>query len=184
MKPKTRAIVLIIGVITSFFAAISIIIAAGLPARATYTGSFNADSNPVAPELNAYAPNFTAPHLNGELFELASLRGQPVIINFWATWCIPCAVEMPELQALQAAHPNIRVIGVNLAEPPPLVAEWVQNGGYTFDIVFDAQGDIARLYALRGQPSTYIITPEGIISTIFFGATTQSALENALAPFL
>lgn len=184
MKLNTRAILLIIGVCSSFFAAILIIVAAGLPTRATYTGSFNADSNPVAPELNAYAPNFTAPGLDGTPFELADLRGQPVIINFWATWCIPCAVEMPELQALQAAHPNIQVIGVNLAEPPPRVAAWVQNGGYTFDILFDADGEIARLYALRGQPSTYIVTPEGVISAIFFGATSQPALENALAPFL
>ena len=77
------------------------------------------------------------------------------MINFWATWCVPCRVEMPELQAFHEAHPAVRVLAVNLGESRDLIVDWVTQFGLTFDIVLDTDRSIADLYRLRGQPSTY-----------------------------
>jgi len=115
--------------------------------------------------------------------DLAELRGAPLVINFWATWCVPCRIEMPELQAIHEAHPEVRVLAVNLGEPRELIVDWVRHFGLTFDIALD-RGEIASLYRLRGQPSTYIVAPDGRITSIFYGATNRQTLEAALEPFL
>ncbi len=160
-----------------------LVIAAGLPDRATYSGQIDAEGQPVAPEIGALAPPFSALTLDGAI-NSDDLRGEPALINFWATWCIPCRVEMPELQAFHDAHPAARVIAVNLGEPRSLVVDWVAQFGLTYDIALDPNGAVAAAYQLRGQPSTYVVSPGGAIVQIFYGATTRQSLETALEPFL
>ncbi len=174
---------LAIGAAICLFTATVIVIATGLPDRATYSGQVNATGQSVAPEIGALAPAFAASTLNATIHS-DDLRGEPALINFWATWCIPCRVEMPELQAFHNAHPAARVIAVNLGEPRALVVDWVARLGLTYDIALDPDGAIATAYQLRGQPSTYVISPGGAIMNIFYGATTRQALEAALEPFL
>lgn len=174
---------LVLGAIASLAAAFVLLLAAGLPQRAAYSGEILPDGQIVAPEIGASAPSFLAPTLSG-VVDLSELRGTPVVINFWATWCVPCRVEMPELQALHAAQPTVRVLAVNLGEPLDLIVDWVTHFGLTFEIVLDAEQTIAAAYRLRGQPSTYVISPKGVVTAIFYGPTTQEALEAALEPFL
>ncbi|MCC6803015.1 MAG: TlpA family protein disulfide reductase [Anaerolineae bacterium] len=164
-------------------AALTLVFAAGLPDRAMYSGQILSNGQAVAPEIGALAPPFDAPTLTGTV-AAADLRGAPLVINFWATWCIPCRIEMPELQALHAAHPDVRVLAVNLGESRHLIVDWAAQFGLTFDIVLDADQAIASLYRLRGQPSTYIVSPGGVITSIFYGPATQQTLEGALEPFL
>lgn len=159
--------------------------AAGLPQRADYTG-FTIGALHFAPELHALAPPFTAVSINGAAIDLLALRGGPVIVNFWATWCAPCRAEMLELESLfrrENGH-GLRVIGVNLQEPRQAVEAWAEALGLTFDIVFDDDGAIAASYRLRGQPSTYVIAPDGTITAIFYGPTTAERLRQAIAPYL
>jgi peroxiredoxin len=161
-------------------AAVVILIVVGLPQRADYTGVLTIPGvRPTAPEINAYAPPFALPTLMGELLQLESLRGETVLINFWATWCVPCAIEMPELQTLYEQR-DVRIIAVNLGESREEVAAWVEAFGLTFDVVLDARQEVAALYALRGQPSTYVVSPDGIITAIFYGAVKM----NTLSPYL
>ena len=167
------------GAVACLLAAAALVIAAGLPERSAYTGLTAEGGSVVAPEIGALAPNFSAPTLTGSV-ELNALRGSPVVVNFWATWCAPCEVEMPDLQAFQSAHPSARVLAVNLGEPPALVTDWLAKRGITLAIPLDTRGEIAYLYRLRGQPTTFVIAPDGIISHIFYGATTRQALESAL----
>ncbi len=174
---------MLLGAAVCFAAALALLIAAGLPDRAPYSGQLLPDGQAIAPEIGAFAPDFTAPTLNGHL-QLTKLRGQPAIVNFWATWCAPCRVEMPELQAFHEAHPAVSVLAVNLGESRDLVVDWVAQLKLNFDIVLDADGSIAGEYRLRGQPSTYVISPGGVITSIFYGPTTQQALEGVLEPFL
>jgi peroxiredoxin len=91
---------------------------------------------------------------------------------------------MPELEAFHVAHPAVRVLAVNLGESRNLIVDWVSQLGLTFDIVLDADQSIASLYRLRGQPSTYVVSPGGVITNIFYGPTTRQTLEDALEPFL
>ena len=178
MRSRKR-LLLAAGAFACLLAAAALVIAAGLPERSAYTGQVIAGEGIAAPEIGALAPNFSAPTLTGSV-ELGALRGSPVILNFWATWCAPCEFEMPELQAFQSAHPSARVLAVNLGEPPALVADWLAERGITLDIPLDTRGEIAYLYHLRGQPTTFVIAPDGSISHIFYGATTQQALESVL----
>ncbi|MDX1991842.1 MAG: TlpA disulfide reductase family protein [bacterium] len=169
-----------------FGAAAWLLIKAELPHRAAYTGQISEGQRPTAPEINAFAPNFERQALDGDLFNLRDLRGSPVVLNFWATWCEPCRVEMPELEALSTIYQenNLRVVGVNVGETASLVQPWVDSLGLTFEIVLDERQSVAALYYLRGMPSTIIISPEGIITHIFYGPVTRATLERALAPYL
>ncbi|MFQ3568604.1 MAG: TlpA disulfide reductase family protein [Aggregatilineales bacterium] len=169
----------------SLAASLWLVRTAGLPQRADYTG-FAIGALYFAPELDALAPPFTAPSINGDAIDLLALRGGPVIVNFWATWCAPCRAEMLELETLfrrDNGH-GLRVIGVNLQEPRQAVAAWVDTLGLTFDIALDDDGAIAARYQLRGQPSTYVIAPNGVITAIFYGPTTAERLRRAITPYL
>jgi thiol-disulfide isomerase/thioredoxin len=172
-----------IGALVLFTAAFALLLAAGLPSRAAYSGQILPDGQAVAPEIGALAPSWQAPTL-AETVDLEALRGAPIVINFWATWCVPCRVEMPELQTFHDAHPTVSILAVNLGESREQIVDWVNRLGLTFDIALDANGSIASLYRLRGQPSTYVVSPSGVITAIFYGPTTRQTLEAALAPFI
>lgn len=166
-------------------AALALVITAGLPERATYTGSFQVDGAWQAPEIGAFAPEFMTIGLDGRTVSAESWLGQPAVINFWATWCIPCEIELPELIALSGN--GVRVLAVNLGESPAQVRSWLEARQLVpnpdFIIPLDLTGAIAARYALRGQPMSFVLAPDGKIAHIFFGATTRSAVESALAPY-
>ncbi len=176
---------LLMGAVVCLTAAFLVVWNAGLPERASYTGFIEAGET-YAPELNAIVPPFDARTLTGDTLRLADLRGETVLINFWATWCEPCKAEMPDLQAVYEAYQarGLRVLGVNLGEDKAQVAAWVKQLGLTFDIVMDDGQKIAALYQLRGQPSSYLVAPDGVIMQIYYGPTTRSNLEAAIAPLL
>lgn len=168
-----------------FVAALVILTSAELPPRASYSGLLIAGTA-VAPEVSALAPPFTTTLLNGETFALNSLRGTPVILNFWATWCVPCEVEMPELEQVYQAYKanGLRLVAINIGEERAAIAEWVARLQLSFDIALNRDTAISQLYQLRGQPMTFVIDQQGIIRNIYFGATTYAALEAAIAPLL
>lgn len=162
--------------------ALGLLALAGLPERVEFTRYALPDGSYAAAEIGAPAPPFTTLTASGQPFALADLRGQTVLLNFWATWCEPCKAEMPELEALSRAEQNqgLKIIGVNLGESPAQIQAWVNTYDLTFEQVIDPNGAIAALYFLRGQPSTYLIDENGIIRQIIYGATAQSTLQSAL----
>ncbi len=175
----------LVGAVTCLVAAFFVVWVAGVPERAHYTG-FIVDGERVAPEMNAIAPPFEVRSLVGELVKLADLRGQTVLINFWATWCEPCKAEMPDIQAVYEAYQarGLRVLAINLGERSMDVQAWARHYGLTFDILIDDGQQIAGLYQLRGQPSTYLVAPNGVITQIYYGSTSRELLEAAIAPLL
>jgi peroxiredoxin len=136
----------------------------------------------IAPRTGATAPPLQLPTLDGDRFIVGELRGDVVVINFWATWCEPCRLEMPELQRLyeQQRDNGLHVVGVNLGESASTAQQWVDELGLTFDIVLDRDAYAATLYQLRGQPSTYVVNPDGIITQVFYGAVDLATLEDAV----
>ncbi|GAB4508458.1 MAG: hypothetical protein OHK0046_00910 [Anaerolineae bacterium] len=177
----TRRVILLSGAAACFLLAAVLILQSGLPQRADYTGWRIAGERIVAPEVGFPAPPFSAPTLAGERVSLDELRGAPVILNFWATWCAPCRLEMPELQAFYEANPEVRILAVNMGEAPDAVQQWVNEFGLTFDMVLDAEQRIALAYRVRVQPSTFFISPEGVITRISYGPVTRETLDSVLS---
>ena len=174
------------GAVVSVSFALLLVIDAGLPMRAEYTGKIAPGELPIAPELNSIAPPFELNSLDDRIVNLDDLRGKPVVINFWATWCEPCKAEMPTLQTIYDDYKakGLHILAVNLGEPSGIVAEWVQALHLNFDILMDRNQQISSLYWLRGQPSTYVVSPSGVITQIYYGPVDVNALRNALAPYL
>lgn len=131
------------------------------------------------------APDFELRVLDGESVSLASLRGRVVILDFWATWCVPCAVEMPTLQRLhmELKEQGVVVLGVN-AEPPALARRFLTRHGVTFATLTDPRSAITRLYGVQGIPVGVIIDRNGRVRAHFPGLRDERTWRVALAPVL
>ncbi|MFQ5854339.1 MAG: TlpA family protein disulfide reductase [Anaerolineae bacterium] len=143
----------------------------------------------VAPRPGALAPDFTVTLLDGRTLALADLRGRPLILNFWATWCVPCRREMPLIETLYAAQAGLSavpaqagdgltVLAVNYGEGPDVVAGFVTEGGYTFPIALDRDLELARTYLVHGMPTTYFIDRDGIIRQVHIGEMAGDLLQS------
>lgn len=117
------------------------------------------------------APEFTLTNLDGTNLRLTELRGQVVLINFWASWCGPCRQEMPVLDRLHQRYKDtgFTVLGINVeGEAVPARAIAVKTG-VTFPVLIDADQKISKLYDLKAMPSTVIIDRDGKIRFVHHG---------------
>ncbi len=144
------------------------------------------DTHPAAESVGRAAPDFTLETLAGEELSLSDYRDRLVIINFWASWCAPCAAEMPELQSYYEAHheAGVVVLGVNGGEAPAEVREFVGAYGITFPVLLDSERRVMGQYAVVGLPSTFFVDPEGQLMGYWPGILTREMLEERLAPLL
>lgn len=142
-----------------------------------------ATSLEVAPRIGALAPNFTLTDLEGEAISLADLRGRPLLVAFWATWCEPCKVEMPfiEERYVRYRERGLRVLAVDFDEPAEAVAAFRDEMGLTFEILLDPGGRVQQLYQVRGYPSSYYIDAAGVIRAQQIGVMTEGQLDEHLA---
>ena len=128
------------------------------------------------------APNFKLPNLEGKTVSLSDLRGKPVMLNFWATWCPPCRAEMPHIQQVyeEWSDNGLVVLAINLGESSSKVKEFVQSYGLSFPVLLDTKRDIAEKYNIRGLiPTTFFIDKNGIIQVKIIGAfPSKEAIEN------
>jgi peroxiredoxin len=134
------------------------------------------------------AYNFTLEDLDGNLVSLADFQGKPVIVNFWATWCAPCRIEMPELQAAFEKHRDkeLVILALDQDEPAEVASEYFYDEmGLTFTPLLDQNSAISTAYGSFGVlPSTYFVDPEGSVSAIHRGPLTQSQIDKYLADML
>jgi cytochrome c biogenesis protein CcmG, thiol:disulfide interchange protein DsbE len=141
----------------------------------------SAVSLPPAPAVGHPAPDFTLRTAAGEPLTLSQLRGTPVVLNFWATWCPPCRSELPELEAANQRNAGqIAIVGVNQAEPPDVVESFAREMDLTFPIPLDTQAQVSRDYGVRSLPTTFFIDRQGIIRQIQIGPVTEATLTQLL----
>jgi len=139
-------------------------------------------SKPVAPEVEAIAPDFELQSLSGKSVTLSSLRGRPVIVNFWATWCAPCILEMPNLEKFYQRYAGeFEILAVNAGESEEDVRRFVEKIGVTFPILLDPQIETQFLYRVRGLPTTFIVNGDGIIEAVHLGLLSEKQLSGYLA---
>lgn len=132
--------------------------------------------------VDAPAPDFELAALNGESIRLEELRGQPVLINFWATWCAPCQLEMPAFQDRYEQHAGaLRVLAVNFDEPRADVQAFADDLGLTFDVLPDPGGEVQRLYQVRGYPTTVLVDADGVVRVLHIGLMTENQLDQYLS---
>ncbi len=124
------------------------------------------------PEIGNLAPDFTLTGLDGQEVSLSDFRGRPVLINFWASWCGPCRLEMPFLQAVHEkwAGKGLVVLGVNIQEDRVIVEKFVESTGLTFPILLSPGSRVPLSYNVRGIPATFLIDADGVIRDIKIGA--------------
>ena len=140
-----------------------------------------------APKIGHPAPDFRLRTLAGQEVALSDFRGQPVVINFWATWCGPCRVEMPHFQEAYTAYQNeVVVLGVNLTERdnPDDIPGFVEEFGLTFPILFDEQGEVAQLYNAFGQPASVFVDAGGVVHTVFYGPVNKPFIDARISELL
>ncbi len=140
-------------------------------------------SAPVAGQL---APDFEMVYADGKRVRLSDLRGQPVLINFWASWCGPCRVEMPELVKAHDAHRShgLVILAVNVEETIQQVQPFVDEFDMPFPVVLDSAGEVSRQYQVRNLPSSIFIDRTGTIAVRWVGILTPEQLQKHLERIL
>lgn len=144
--------------------------------------SENVNSEDSMPEIASgkLAPNFTLKNLDGEEVSLEDYRGKIVLVNFWASWCKYCDMEMPDLQRLDEENDDLVVLAVNVQEDKKIVEEYISKGNYKFEVLLDEEGEIAKIYLVNGLPNSYFIDEDGILLGRVPGAMTYDQMVQIL----
>jgi cytochrome c biogenesis protein CcmG/thiol:disulfide interchange protein DsbE len=138
-------------------------------------------------DIGSPAPAFELPALRGgATVSLAALRGQPVIVNFWASWCDPCREEFPVLAKALRAHRDdkLAVIGVTYRDIPSDSRSFVRKMKARWPQGVDKDGVIAKAYGVRAIPQSFFIRPDGTLAAHVFGITSDEALRKPLEELL
>ncbi|MEM8856974.1 MAG: TlpA disulfide reductase family protein [Chloroflexota bacterium] len=138
------------------------------------------------------APDFTLITAEGEQITLSELRGRPVIINFWATWCAPCRFEMPELQETfeDYAGNDLELLAINREEDKAQIDQFFvelsadEGIEFTFPALLDSQAKVAESYGVFNMPTTFFVDAEGTVSAVHFGPLVRSQIDEYLADAL
>jgi thiol-disulfide isomerase/thioredoxin len=136
----------------------------------------------VQPAAGSSAPDFELVDTSGETISLKEMRGRPVVINFWATWCGPCEKEMPLLESrYQQYQPDLVILAVNYAERSNRVQDFTARLGLTFSPLVDERGQVADLYRVNLYPTTFFVDGTGVIQAVKIGELGEDEIDNYLA---
>ena len=131
-------------------------------------------------KLGEPAPNFQLRDLNGHLVTLSDLRGKVVLLNFWATWCGPCRVEMPAMEQLYRtfSRKDFEILAVSTdAQGVAVTRPFQQENHLTFPILHDADYRVGLTYGARSLPMTFMVDRQGVVRHQIFGARDWGASE-------
>jgi peroxiredoxin len=180
--------------------AVLVVVAVILPAGAALLGGrrqpvaeleVRTPPSTVSTAAKAYPPGTPAPALrlqglDGRPVDLAALRGRPVVVNFWATWCEPCVREFPLLRQAAATHTRDRlaVVGVLTNDRPAAARAFVRRHHATWPVGIDPDATTAGRWGAVGLPHTWFVRPDGTLASHQLGELTQAALDRQLAVIL
>lgn len=140
---------------------------------------------PVGKEVGNLAPDFTLQTLDGGTVTLSDLRGKPVFLNLFTTWCPPCNMEMPDIQKLYEDYADSAyVLGVSLAEEVSVVEEFFAENDYSYPIAMDPADVTYADYQTMAIPESYILDENGVIVEYHSGMITYDQVAAALDALL
>jgi cytochrome c biogenesis protein CcmG, thiol:disulfide interchange protein DsbE len=133
-----------------------------------------------SPAVNQNAPDFVLAGTDGQPVRLSDLRGKVVLVNFWATWCIPCRQEMPAIAQAYAEHrgQGFTVLEVNEQESPEAIRSFADQVGELPPVVLDRDGAVMRQYHLQGLPDSFLIDRQGIVHALSYGPITEQTIAT------
>ncbi|MBI4214001.1 MAG: redoxin domain-containing protein [Chloroflexi bacterium] len=145
-------------------------------------GEVDVGGPPGVVRIGRLAPAFELRSPDGTPVRLAEYRGKTVLLNFWASWCVPCREEMPELEAVYRSQQarDLVVIGINSGEPASVALAFARDLGITFPIALDQDGLLTVSYQVLGLPVTYLVDRDGVLRDRFGGSMTRSEMETRL----
>lgn len=143
------------------------------------------ETTPETQESSNPAPDFTVYDLEGNAHKLSDFRGKPVLLNFWASWCGPCQMEMPDFQKFYESHGDkVNFVIVNLTDGQQETVEtasaFIEEKGYTFPVYYDTDIDAAMKYGVSAVPVSYFIDAEGNFIAWAQGALTADMLQQGM----
>ncbi len=146
---------------------------AALPGGATTQGI-------PAPQVGFLAPDFTLQDKDGQSYTLSDLRGRPVLVNLWASWCGPCRREMPAMDMIYQKYKDdgfiILAVNATHLDTVPNAIAFAESLDLSFPIVFDHNGEVSRQYHLNSLPTSFFIGKDGIIKEVVIGGPMSNAL--------
>jgi cytochrome c biogenesis protein CcmG, thiol:disulfide interchange protein DsbE len=147
------------------------------------------DRPPEGVEIGLMAPDFTLKTIEGDSITLSSIRGQPILLNFWATWCPFCVDEMPAFQNVYEEFKDDGFIVISITKEVGSemdnVVDFRDNFNLTFPILLDEGGVVTKRYYVNSLPRTLMITPEGVINNILMGGPiTENTLRQELSAMM
>ena len=150
------------------------------------------NTNATRPEVGQVAPDFDVEFFDGYGWEtrsvatLAEMRGRPVVLNFWASWCVECRYETDLLESAwqQYRDQGVVFLGVAYADVEPNSIAYMEEFGVTFPHAPDLGTDISQSYEITGVPETFFIDSDGVIRHVQIGPVTQQMLDDLMPQLL
>lgn len=140
-----------------------------------------------APIVGHLAPLFMASTVDGQTYDLEEIidregdAGQPVVLNFWASWCGPCRIEMPHFERVSLKYKDqATILGINQGESEETIARFGQNTHVTYPLLVDQDNTINKKYGVANLPTTIFVDAQGIVQEVFVGTMSQAVLEDKL----
>ncbi len=139
-----------------------------------------------SPLLEKPAPQFNLPRLDGATLASAELAGRPFVVNFWASWCVPCRADAPHLQAFAERHADdgIALVGIVWNDEAEEARRFRDEFGLTYPQVTDPGNRTALDYGVFGVPETYVVDGRGIVMAKLVGAVQPTTLDDVRAQVL
>jgi peroxiredoxin len=136
-----------------------------------------------APQVGFLAPDFALQDAAGQTMRLSNLRGKPVLVNLWASWCAPCKAEMPAMQKVYDTYSarGLEILAVNTTfqDDAASAQQFADGLGLRFPILFDVDGSVSRSYMVRSMPTSFFVAPDGTVRRVVIGGPMSEALLRA-----
>jgi len=165
MKRKWTVVIWIAAIVLAF-TALYVIYSGNRPDQGTAQGK-------------SAASNFTLPDLSGKKVSLSDYKGKIVFLNFWATWCKYCVMEMPELNSLNEEFlkgKDAVIVTVDVGESREQAEKFMKDRNFSLPVLLDADGSVSDRYGVDGFPNTFVIDRDGSVRDVIAGATTRETL--------
>lgn len=146
----------------------------------TSENPLNEDTDTQEEENKNLAIDFTLENLDGEQVSLSDYKGKKIFLNFWASWCGPCELEMPDFNDFYNEHKddNFILIAVNVGEDKETVKNYIEENGYDFPVLLDSKKEIGIDYRVSSIPTTFVINEDFEVVTVKIGAMLGDTIDE------